>query len=360
MESDPCIRCCFFGHRLKHTEKEIRVTCSGCPSSAARFPDAHPRRVCFLFSGIFLSCGRLRKLWGCSGSIVSESSHPDRTCRGLFLCPDTETFSREEACTMQRLSYLLHNMDRCEEHYYALYGGPIEVITNGDLSYSDEDPLYWQDDISYQIDQSGRSHDDRPDILVRIPVRRLLRNRADKGETALKRLKWYFTRMENDTETYSWREGTKREELYNARISVEIPGHDFPEENSDNTYWSGKTSFVLEKGGRDQNDLPTVTAQIPVAVLRHLLYRHWRRRRNGKTRGRRTYTIFCARRRIIACGRSHRILTAATRHTTTVRDRTRKTANSSSTDRMQRFSPATRRFLRNVRHGSTNISAAVR
>ena len=72
---------------------------------------------------------------------------------------------------MQRLSYFLHNMDRCEEHYYALYAGSIVVFSNGDLSYSDEDPLYWQDDISYQIDQSGRSHDDRPDILVRIPVR---------------------------------------------------------------------------------------------------------------------------------------------------------------------------------------------
>ena len=166
---------------------------------------------------------------------------------------------------MRRLYHFLHGMDRCEEHFYALYGGPIEVITNEDLSYSDEDPLYWQEDISYQIDQSGRHSDDRPDILVRIPVRRLFQNTTDEGETALKRLKWYFTRMENDTETYSWREGAKREELYNARISVEIPGHDFPEENSDNTYWSGKTSFVLEKGGRDQNDLPTVTAQIPVS-----------------------------------------------------------------------------------------------
>ena len=166
---------------------------------------------------------------------------------------------------MRRLYHFLHGMDRCEEHFYALYGGAIEVITNEGLSYSDEDPLYWQEDISYQIDQSGRHSDDRPDILIRIPVRRLFQNTTDEGEPILKRLKWYFTRMENDTETYSWREGTKREELYNARISVEIPGHDFPEENSDNTYWSGKTSFVLEKGGRDQNDLPTVTAQIPVS-----------------------------------------------------------------------------------------------
>ena len=61
---------------------------------------------------------------------------------------------------MRRLYHFLHGMDRCEEHFYALYGGPIEVITNEGLSYSDEDPLYWQEDISYQIDQSGRSHDD--------------------------------------------------------------------------------------------------------------------------------------------------------------------------------------------------------
>ena len=43
---------------------------------------------------------------------------------------------------MQRLSNFLHNMDRCEEHYYALYAGSIVVFPNGDLSYSDEDPLY--------------------------------------------------------------------------------------------------------------------------------------------------------------------------------------------------------------------------
>ena len=167
---------------------------------------------------------------------------------------------------MQRLSHFLHCMDRCEEHFYALYAGPIQVFPNDEgLPYNDEDSLYWQDDISYQIDQSGRHSDDRPDILLRIPVRRLFQNEADEGETILKRLKWYFSRMENETETYSWREGTKREELYNARISVAVPGHEFPEENSDNTYWSGKTSYVLEKGGRDQNDLPTVTAQIPVS-----------------------------------------------------------------------------------------------
>ena len=41
---------------------------------------------------------------------------------------------------MQRLSYFLHNMDRCEEHYYALYAGSIVVFSNGDLSYSDEVP----------------------------------------------------------------------------------------------------------------------------------------------------------------------------------------------------------------------------
>ena len=166
---------------------------------------------------------------------------------------------------MRRLSHFLHCMDRCEEHFYAIYAGPIQIITKEGLLYSDEDSLYWQDDNSYLIDQSGRHSDDRPDIMIRIPVRRLFQNGTNEGEPILKRLKWYFTRMENETETYSWREGTKREELYNGRISVEVPGHDFPEENSDNTYWSGKTSYVLEKGGRNQNDLPTVTAQIPVS-----------------------------------------------------------------------------------------------
>lgn len=166
---------------------------------------------------------------------------------------------------MRRLSHFLHCMDRCEEHFYAIYAGPIQIITEEGLLYSDEDSLYWQDDNSYLIDQSGRHSDDRPDIMIRIPVRRLFQNGTNEGEPILKRLKWYFTRMENETETYSWREGTKREELYNGRISVEVPGHDFPEENSDNTYWSGKTSYVLEKGGRNQNDLPTITAQIPVS-----------------------------------------------------------------------------------------------
>ena len=80
---------------------------------------------------------------------------------------------------MQRLSHFLHCMDRCEEHFYALYAGPIQVFPNEGLPYNDEDSLYWQDDISYQIDQSGRHSDDRPDILLRIPVRRLFQNTTD-------------------------------------------------------------------------------------------------------------------------------------------------------------------------------------
>lgn len=164
---------------------------------------------------------------------------------------------------MRRLLHYLLCMDRCEEQFPAIYAGPIEIIPTEGTPYGDEDSIYWYDTISYQFDQSGRHSGDQPDVMIRIPVQQVLK-KADKGEPVLKRLKWYFQQMDNDTETYTWREGMKREELFNAHITMEVPGHEFPEENSDNTYWSATNSFVFEKGCHDTPDLPTVTAQIPL------------------------------------------------------------------------------------------------
>lgn len=176
---------------------------------------------------------------------------------------------KEEAFT-RRLFAILKG-DNCS--YAWMYNGVLQVYDPAtDEKYTDWEPVYWQDDVSYEISPSHRNAPQRPDIRISIPFDRLYKD--TKENFYLKRLKWYFLQMEENTTTYQYKD---REASPPRNISVYagkmlymyLPPEDpealprEPEWEQDSTYWKDDISYTLEEPDKMHKGCPSVVVGIP-------------------------------------------------------------------------------------------------
>lgn len=142
--------------------------------------------------------------------------------------------------------------------------------------YTDWEAVYWQGDISYEITPTHRDTADKPDICIRIPYDRLYKNTEENDH--LKRLRWYFSKMEEHTASYQWKDTEsvppKSISLYAGKMLYHfLPPPVDPEKvqppqwDQDSTYWKGEISYTLEEPDRMHKGCPSVVVNIPETIL---------------------------------------------------------------------------------------------
>jgi len=173
---------------------------------------------------------------------------------------------------------MMKDMPTEETQFLPIYAGHIRLYSpnSSQPPEGDEDSVYYSDRAAYQIDSSGIGTGNCPTVTVCIPVKELFKKNKSENEKEiplLKRLRWYFNQMENDTTTYAYTTvdalGVRRKQsLYNGEmlISAEDPFLP-PEIINDNTYWQEDISYILEPGHKMAKDCPGVVVQIPVEKL---------------------------------------------------------------------------------------------
>lgn len=156
-------------------------------------------------------------------------------------------------------------------------------IYNGILHYSDPripeeytdwESVYWQDGIAYEIMPTHKTTPGRPDIRIRIPYEKLYQ----KEYAHLKRLRWYFSKMEEHTASYQWKDTEsvppKSISLYAGKMLYHhLPPPKDPDAiqppqwEQDNTYWRGEIAYTLEEPDRLHKGCPSVVVQIPESEI---------------------------------------------------------------------------------------------
>ena len=158
-----------------------------------------------------------------------------------------------------------------------MYNGTLQVYDPAtDDRYTDWEPIYWQDDVSYEITAGCRNMPERPDIQISIPFHRLCKD--TKENFYLKRLKWYFLQMEESTTTYQYKDKEasppKNISVYSGKmLYMYLPPEDpealprEPEWDQDSTYWKDGISYTLEEPNKMQKGCPSVVVGIPETKL---------------------------------------------------------------------------------------------
>lgn len=158
-----------------------------------------------------------------------------------------------------------------ESVYAGIYNGELQYADPRiPEEYTDWEPVYWQNGISYEISPAKKDTPGCPDILIRIPYDKL----ATKEYDYLKRLRWYFSKMEEHTSSYQWKDTEssppKSISLYAGRMLYHhLPPPKDPDAiqppqwEQDNTYWHGNVAYALEEPDRMHKGRPSVVIQIP-------------------------------------------------------------------------------------------------
>ncbi|MFA6947909.1 MAG: P-loop domain-containing protein [Eubacteriales bacterium] len=159
-----------------------------------------------------------------------------------------------------------------------MYEGHI-VVYDGTVAppITDFDSTYYDGETGYDISRSGKKKLELPTILIMIPADDILGDISHtEGENILKRLRYYFNFMENDTQTYRWRDTIcsppVQRDLYDGRCVVNFPPKSNgelldPDIQQDSLYFQENIGYDISRSQKDRPDVPTVTAQIPCEAL---------------------------------------------------------------------------------------------
>ncbi|MBR4960234.1 MAG: hypothetical protein IKY52_04995 [Clostridia bacterium] len=148
-----------------------------------------------------------------------------------------------------------------------MYNGLLQVYDpTTDDTYPDWEPIYWQNDVSYEISPSYRNAPEMPDIRIAIPFDRLYKDA--KENVYLKRLTWYFLQMEHSTTTYQYKDieasPPRNISVYAGKmVYLPIPIDQEPEFEYDSTYWRKDISYTLEEPDKLHKGCPSVVVGIP-------------------------------------------------------------------------------------------------
>lgn len=168
---------------------------------------------------------------------------------------------------MKRLVYKLLNMDRNTSTYVEMYDGHLLLSYPHGGSVSDYDATYYNENIGFEISTTHKLAQDKPTVTVYIPCDEIFHE--TKGETAMKRLKYFLLQMDNNTTTYK--------EMYEGRMFMELPtkydplrdeevARD-PEIHQNPQYWHDDLSVDIDSTHRLAQDKPTLTWNIPTEKL---------------------------------------------------------------------------------------------
>lgn len=164
-------------------------------------------------------------------------------------------------------------MGQRERVYAGIYNG---VLYYSDPripeEYTDWEAVYWQNEIAYEIMPTHKDTPGKPDIRIRIPFDKLIPNTQEYEH--LKRLRWYFSKMEEHTASYQWKDTEsvppKSISLYAGKMLYHhLPPPVDPDKiqpptwEQDNTYWKNNIAYTLEEPDRMHKGRPSVVIQIP-------------------------------------------------------------------------------------------------
>lgn len=166
---------------------------------------------------------------------------------------------------MKRLRSIIMSMEPGTSTYTEMYNGRMLVHDPecpGMPPYMDEHPVYYQEDIGYEIRGTHKLAQDRPTITIFIPIQKILSE--TKGEARLKRLKYLLQHMDESTATYK--------EMYKGEMVMHFPPSPTgecmePEKQYDSAYWYKDMAVNIEADHKLAQDRPVVTWQIPVESL---------------------------------------------------------------------------------------------
>ena len=165
---------------------------------------------------------------------------------------------------MKRLKAIFDGFKNSEAAFTRVYEGPMIVCHQG-ITWGDDSAAYYDGDNGFTFERSARRIHDRPTVVVSVPAEELLE------ENILKRLIYYFLKMEKDTATYTYRDSTTadghRKSMYDGEMVVHFADETEPEVQKEPRFFDGETAFSLSTSGKSKLDLPTVTAEIPAALL---------------------------------------------------------------------------------------------
>lgn len=193
----------------------------------------------------------------------------------FFVCSISHGDSDEvqEDSTIKRLKHIMDRMGQRERVYAGIYNG---VLYYADPripeEYTDWESVYWQNGIAYEIQTTHRDTPGLPDIRIRIPFDKFILNTQEY--TNLKRLRWYFSKMDEHTSAYQWKDTEsvppKSISLYAGKMlyhhlppPVDPDAIQPPTWEQDNTYWKNNIAYTLEEPDRMHKGRPSVVIQIP-------------------------------------------------------------------------------------------------
>ncbi len=170
----------------------------------------------------------------------------------------------EGGMPVKRLKSKLLSMEPNTATYTEMYNGSISIADpRGGPSIHADDPVYYNDQIGFEITGTHKLAQDKPTVKIIIPYDQVIQNL--EGEMPVKRLKYYLHQMQNDTATYK--------EMYDGEMELNFPstawdGHEIPPEIEKNPiYWHEDKSFEISETHKLAQDKPTLTWQIPAEKL---------------------------------------------------------------------------------------------
>ena len=154
-------------------------------------------------------------------------------------------------------------MENDTHTYTEMYNGRIEIDYGRPEPMIDFVPIYYRDDIGFEITGTHKLAQDKPTVTIMIPYDRIFN--YTEGVMHVKRLKYYLQQMQNDTATYK--------EMYDGTIVVNFPctawnGHvQDPEIHHDPVYWYKDFSVEVSQTHKLAQDRPTLLWSIPTEKL---------------------------------------------------------------------------------------------
>ncbi len=166
---------------------------------------------------------------------------------------------------MKRLKNIFRTMEKDTETYTKLYSAPIGIVPPVGEPYGDLDTTFYSDQIGFTVEPSHKLAQDCPYFVIKIPFNLLYPDdflTVKEADISLKRLKYYFRKMENDTATYSYKgEDGHKHDIYDGDIVY--PGPEDPLHENDPTYYADTHAFTLEKPHKLEIDKPIVNIAVP-------------------------------------------------------------------------------------------------
>ena len=169
---------------------------------------------------------------------------------------------------MKRLKHKLLKMDPNTSTYSEMYDGFMSCVDPGMPPIPEYNPIYYNEDIGFEITGTHKLAQDKPTVTVIIPYDRIIK---ETESDSMKRLKYFLQGMDNNTATYK--------DMYEGKmIAFREPkkkyGKDGPEEaplepevHTLPRYWYDDMAIDIETTHKLAQDMPTVTWHIPVEKL---------------------------------------------------------------------------------------------